>query len=137
MTSPLASINPIVTAMEHARGRQEQTRENSARQAWSYAELTTHGVGEVQHATVVPFDCTFIQRPRVTSGWSIDGDTLVDGFFPTVSAGVWKWQTDSRGFYLGAYVCFVIGGDPGYDLLHDFTFSGIALKDLPSHLADE
>lgn len=137
MTTPLFGPNPLVTAQDAARGRQEQTRENSARHAWSYAELSTHGVGEVQHATVVPFDCTFIQRPRVNYGWSIDGDTLVDGLFPTSSGGVWKWQTDSRGFYLGAYVCFVITGDPGYDLFHDFTFSGIAIKDLPAHLADE
>lgn len=131
------SVNPLVEALEAHRGRLEQVRENSARQAQSFATLTTHGSGETQHATVVPFDCTFIEEPFVAYGFSLDGDTLVDGFFPTSSGGVWKWQQDRRGFYLGAWVFFVVNGSSTYDLQHSFTFSGIAIKDLPDYLMDD
>lgn len=136
MTTPFG-VNPFVDVGEAHRGRVEQTRENSARQAWSYASLATHGIGEVQHLTVVPFDCTFIELPKVSSGFYIDGDLLIDGQFPTVTAGIWKWQQDRRGYYVGAYVFFVLGGDANMDLVHDFTFSGVAIKDLPDYLMDD
>lgn len=134
---PFLSINPVVSSLEAHRGRIAQTAENSARQAFCYAEIATHGVGQVQHLEVVPFDCTFIEEPNVAYGFKIDGDTLVDNYFPNCSGGVWKWQQDRRGYYLGAYVFFVISGDPGYDLEHNFTFSGIAIKDLPEYLLDK
>ena len=134
MTQPNFGANPLVEAMEGHRAHREQIRENSSRQAWSWGSVSTHGYGAIQHATVVPFNCTFIDMPKIATGFSMDGDTLIDGAFPTVTAGVWKWQQDYREFYVGAYVFFVITGDAGYDLIHDFTFSGIALKDLPDHL---
>jgi hypothetical protein len=130
------SVNPLVQAAEAHRGRLEQTRENTARQAESFATITSHGVGEVQHTTVVTFDCTFVEKPSVAYCFSLDGDTLIDGYFPTSSGAVWKWQIDSRGFYVGAYVFFVITGDPSYDLEHYFTFAGIAIKDLPEYLME-
>lgn len=134
---PFFVTNPLVRTLDGARGREEQTRENSARHATSYARVTTHGVGEVLHERVVSFDCTFVEEPRVAYGFSIDGDTLIDGLFPSSSGGVWKWQQDHRDYYLGAYVYFVIVGDPECDLAHDFTFTGIAIKDLPEHLLEE
>lgn len=133
---PFIGVNPIVGALESHRAKLEQVWENTARQAWSYASLTTTGVGEIQHPTVVRFDCTFIEQPKVAHGFSLDGDTLVDGSFPTVSAGVWKWWQDKRGFYLGAYVFFVVTGVASYAIQHDFTFSGIAIKDLPEYLME-
>lgn len=130
------AVNPLVSSIEARRNRIEQVRENSARHAWSYCQLNSHGIGEIQLATVVNFDCTFIEEPRIATGFQVDGDLLIDGSFPTVTAGVWKWARDAREFYTGAYVFFVVSGDPGYDLQHDFTFSGIAIKDLPEHLME-
>ena len=133
---PFISINPVVSALDARRGRIEQTAQNSARHAFAYAEVATHGIGQVQHEQVIPLDCTFIEEPNVAYGFKIDGDTLIENYFPTCSGGVWKWQQDYRGYYIGAYVFFVITGDPGYDIKHDFTFSGIAIKDLPEYLLD-
>lgn len=133
---PFVVVNPIVSNLEQHRGRIEQVRENTARQAYSFAALNTHGQGEILYPTIVPFNCTFIELPKVSTGFSMDGDLLIRGLYPVVSAGVWKWQQDRRGFYLGAYVFFTISGDDGYDLTHNFTFSGIALKDLPEYLLE-
>lgn len=135
---PFFDSNPLVRTLAGDRGRVEQTRENSARHAICYTQVATLGMGEVLVETVLPFDCTFVEQPRVAYGFSLDGDLLVDGNFPSSSGGVWKWQQDHREYYLGAYVYFVIsGGDGNLDLIHDFTFTGIAIKDLPEHLLED
>lgn len=134
---PFFSVNPLVSSLNQNQRRQEQVRENSSRQAWSYATLKTTGTGEVLHKTVVPFDCTFIERPRVAYGFHMDGDALIPGLYPVCSAGVWKWQQDRREFYVGAYIFFVVDGDDSYDIIHDFTFSGIAMKDIPDYLMEK
>lgn len=133
---PFFSVNPLVSSLDQDKRRTDQVRENSSRHAWSYATLKTSGTGEVLHTTVVPLDCTFIERPKVAHGWSMDGDILIPGLYPQVSAGVWKWQQDRREFYIGAYVVFTIDGDQSYDILHDFTFCGIAMKDIPDYLVE-
>lgn len=134
---PFSDVNPFVRALDRVRGQQDQTRENSARHCNSYSQLTSHGIGEILHETVIPFDCTFVELPRVAYGCSVDGDVLVDGSFPTSVGIVWKWQQDFHDFYLGAYVYFVVTGPADIDLVHDFTFSGIAIKDLPEHLLED
>lgn len=134
---PFFETNPLVRTFAAAQGREEQIRENSARHATSYAQVTTHGAGEILVATVVPFDCTFVETPRVAYGFSIDGDDLVDGLFPISCGAVWKWQQDHREYFLGAYVYFVVNGATDLDLVHDFTFTGIAIKDLPEHLLED
>lgn len=130
---PFLQHNPLVASLEQHRGRIEQTRENTARQAWAYGTVTTNGSGSSQLTTVLPFNVTFIERPMVSTGYSTTADLAVDDF-PLVTAGVWRWWQDSRGFYLGAYVFFYIESGVSYGLIHDFTFSGVALKDLPDYL---
>jgi len=83
----------------------------------------------------------------VSYGMSIDGDALVPTRFPRVTAGVYRWLQDTKGFYTGCWVFFVVDtqssfiattvtSDPGYDLIHDLSFTGIAAKILPAHLLD-
>jgi hypothetical protein len=126
--------------------REHQTATNSARHATSFAFLRTTGSGELRHPEVLAFDCTFIHQPSIAHGFTLDGDTLIEGSFPRVTAGVHRWRRNRIGHYTGAWVYVVVDvpggitlapGDLGYALGHTFTFAGTAMKDLPDHLFDE
>lgn len=143
--------------IDRVRQQRGQVAENSTRVASAYITHTTHGSGEIAVARVRPFGCTFIQEPRVYYGWVLigaatlpadqdDEDYLVDTRFPRVSGGVYRWQIDARGYYIGAWLCFAVdttapiglsaAADPGYELRHHFKFEGLAVKDLPEELLD-
>jgi len=140
-------IDPGFQALEQRRGQLDAIRENSARLATAQLSFTTHGWGEFKLPEVAYFGVTFIERPLLASGVSIDGDALIPTRFPRVTAGVYRWLQDVKGFYIGAWVFFVVDtqssfittsvtSDPGYDLVHDLQFTGIAAKILPAHLLD-
>lgn len=136
---PFLSTNPVVGALEQHRGRVEQVRENSARIAQSFATYTTTGVGEFEIEEPHTFGCTFSEQPIVAYGSSLNGEQLVPGQFPRIFGSVREWITDTRGFYIGAYVFFVIDVPdaalaPEYVVDHDLTFTAVALKDLPAYL---
>lgn len=134
---PFINVNPVATNLERHRGMLEQQRENRTRPASCFMKYSTAGQGELLTPRVCRFDVTFVEEPRVFSGWEMDGDTLVKGYYPMVSAGVWKWQRDARGYYLGAWLVFNITGHDTYTIDHHFHFTGIAIKDLPAHLLEE
>jgi hypothetical protein len=154
-------------AQEQRRRFLQDTAENSARYASSFVTFTTHGWGERQSPNAQYFDTTFINMPSISHCMSLDGDALVDGRFPRVTAGVHRWVQNEKGHYIGAYLFFVIETvglqsqsvyvlptaidgdvalwaakapkppDPNYDIIHSFTFTGVAMKTLPSRaLAD-
>lgn len=143
----MSPVEPGFQALEQRRGQLDQIRENTSRLATCQLSFHTHGWGEFKLPAVSYFTSTFIERPFVATAVSLDGDKLVDTRFPRVSAGVYRWLQDAKGYYTGAWVYFVVDtqspfitttvtGDPGYDLIHDFQFTGIAIKALPSHLLD-
>lgn len=132
---PFFGINPIMEAMEQRRGYVEQLRQNTSRLAQSYNFVETTGVGSIRLATVVRFYCTFIEKPVVSYGFTVESE-LVDDDFPQSCGGVYSWLLDSRGFYLGAYVFVKVDATEDPTIQHDFTFTGIAMKDLPDYLLD-
>ena len=161
------SINPGFEAQEQRRSQVQATNENSSRYASCFVSYVTTGWGEFLSPDVRRFTTTFIRRPSVSHGISLDGDALEKGRYPRVTAGVHKWLQDENGFYIGAWLFFVVetmgvqfqptyvmqtpadGGvgtiniklddaghllpDPDYTITHDFTFTGVALKAIPSH----
>lgn len=133
---PFFGANPIVNDMEQVRARREQTRENQARLAYSYSTIDTTGAGRILVPKGMMFDCTFVEMPRISYGYYCDGDQFVGTTYPGSTGGVFRWMTDRFGFYIGAWVFVVITGG-NYKIKHDFTFSGIAYKDLPAHLVDQ
>lgn len=156
------SVQPGFQALEQRRAQLQQVAENSARYASSYVTFTTTGWGEFLSPECQYFTTTFVERPSVSHGFSVDGDKLIEGRFPRVTAGVHKWLQDENGFYTGAWLFFVvetmglqwqdiyvmptaadgkvgtvhmktpIPPDPNYTLIHDFTFTGVAMKSLPT-----
>jgi len=161
------SVQPGFQAAERRRAEIAKVDENSARYASAFVSYTTTGWGEKLCPEVKKFTTTFLERPSVSHGLSVDGDALIDGRYPRVTAGVHKWLQDENGFYVGAWLFFVIETvglqdkqvyvmptpadgmiptvkmaspippDPNYTLIHDFTFTGVAMKSLPSHSLTE
>lgn len=132
--------NPFVETMDSARAREQQVRENSARLAESFVTVSTTGQGGYRFDNVSYFGVTFINRPYVAVAHVVnDNDLTNPNQFPVASGGVWKWLTNERGFYTGAWLyvsVYCFGATPNYAMEHDFTFTGVAVKDLPEQLLD-
>jgi hypothetical protein len=142
-------INDPLQAQTDYRALVSQTRENSTRFAQAFGSFDTTGWGEVAFEDCFEFGLTFIEEPFPAYSFSVEleenDDPLVDTRFPRCSGGIWKWKRNKRGFYVGAWCLVTVESqsafittaepEPDYPLRHFFTFSGKAMKDLPSHLA--
>lgn len=133
--------DPFSAQLRRDAQRAEQ-RENSARLATSSTIVTSTGAGEYRVPDRLTFGCVFTNEPSVSHGFAINqdaGDDLLDGQFPRVSAGVYKWDIDQRGLYLGCWVFVAVdipsgATTPIYVLDHTFLFAAVAIKDLPAYL---
>ena len=164
--TPVGPIDPGFAASERRRADLTRHGENSARYASSFVSYKTTGWGEFLSEDAQYFTTTFTKRPSVSHSLSIDGDVLVEGRYPRVTAGVHKWLQDERGHYTGAWLFFVIEtmgmqaqrtyvlptseservglvsvpvpipADPNYEIIHDFTFTGVAMKAIPAYLLE-
>lgn len=143
--------------MERLRAERDRHKENSARTAFAWGFGVTRGVGETRFTKRISFNLAFIQEPAISYGYAVEavannsdyGDVLVDNRFPRCVGGVYDWQLDSRGFYLGAWAFAVVQTldtanfkgavlpEPGYTIRHSFGFTGLAFKALPDRLGDE
>lgn len=130
--------------------RQEELarhRENKGRLAQAYARFKTTGQGTVEFEDRVEFGLTFIERPFIATGWQINLDQARDALdvssnddvnLPQVTGYVTDWDTTSREHYVGCWVAVSVTyseeypADAQIKIFHDFTWAGIALKDIPS-----
>lgn len=134
---PFFGTNPVIEALERRRGYIEQLRQNTSRLAQSYNSVSTNGNGMLRLKTVVTFNCTFLEQPVVHYGSVLQSD-LIEDDYPKTHGTVYDWQTDEKGFFIGAWVYVVVEADQDYPaILHNFTFTGIAMKDLPDYLLDD
>ena len=136
--------------LELRRRADARHHENRARLAHAYARFATEGVGSAQFEDVVDFGLTFIEKPFVAVGAEVDLDALAEALgldeedeaipMPHVSSYVVEWDRDERGFYVGAWCAGVVTFPTGsatvpadfvLEVTHNFTFSGVALKDIP------
>jgi hypothetical protein len=98
----------LVLQLESRRSYQTQMADNAARTAVVTLTFDTVGAGEVATGNWRPFNIIFLEEPRVSTGVSVVGGRLTPGYFPQVTAGVTRWQTDPKGFYTGALLFFVV-----------------------------
>ncbi len=124
-----------------------QHKENGARLAHSFGVYETSGWGEFESEDAIVFDAPYLERPSVSYGASLldDDDTakVRDTRFPRCSGIVKDWDIDKNGLYRAAWVLVVVEDqspfveptdpdpDPDYNIVHDFTFLGTAMKDIP------
>lgn len=133
-------------SLEARRASLAAQHENTARMAKFYATWVTKGIGEVIISECLKFSITFLHEPAFTSGIALGDDVdLVPGHFPRATCGVYEWDRNSKGYYTGAYLFFVVdtlgpgqsvGNEPSYEIIHHLTWEGTAMKDLPSYLLD-
>lgn len=136
--------------LERRRGEIERHRENSARLAQVFQRFETTGQGSVEFEERVDFGLTFIEEPYMNYGAQVDIEALQDllGLAPEVqpslplsSGMVTAWDQDDRDFYTGAWVAvtvffpdILVPPDTPVYMSHHFTFTAIAMKDVPVDL---
>ena len=140
--------------IERQRTEYYRNRENQGRWANAYARFRSLGQGPYEFEERASFGLTFVEVPFVSIGHQVDLDDIADivttpvangdtGPMPHVTGYVTEWETDDRGFYIGAW-CAVnvtfpeeIPVDADLEVLHYFTFSANAIKDVPTEGADD
>ncbi len=142
-------FNPMEHVVDVTRTNNRH-QENSARLAHSKGSFTTTGWGEFNPEDAITFSSPYLERPTVTYGWSLeeedDAEELRVTRYPRANGGVLRWNRTAQGFYTGAYVVICVEDrspfiastdpdpDPTYNILHDFVFLGVAMKDITSPL---
>jgi hypothetical protein len=135
-------------SLEDRRAEIARHQENRARSAVTSAVYDFEGAGSIEFEEAVDFGLTYIEMPVVSTGVTIDMDTLRDAYdlddaetppIPTVTGFVTEWEQDTRGFYTGAWVAAAVAPaasevTPVLDevaMSIHFSFSAIAIKDIP------
>lgn len=164
----------VFQELDNHRSELDRHQQNSSRAAEAEGYFSSTGIGSIEFDTRLDFGVTFIRKPVVSYGSEIDVDELsrvMDGLdedlrtilnpdpdngtpaFPLVTGFVTDWDTDSKGFYTGAWcgvrvyypVVSMTTGDTSafaevttipVEVLHHFRFSGIGMKDIPTELTD-
>lgn len=139
--------------VELRRAELARHRENRARLAQTYALYKSTGQGSLQFPGRFDFGLTFTEEPRMHYGALIDIDDLGDKLnidpddtphLPHCTGIVADWETNEYGYWVGAYLAARVSF-PIEDLVpptlsviveHHFTFSGVAMKDVPTTLRD-
>lgn len=126
----------------------QRNHENKGRLAFAYSRFTTEGSGTVEFEECIDFGLTFVERPFVSVGHQIDVEAARELFgvdpdgdvlLPQVTGYVTDWDTTDRDHYVGCWVAISVtssvGGVEAYPMVkiqHDFTWSGTAIKDVPT-----
>jgi hypothetical protein len=93
--------------IQQANQRKEAHRENAARNATFTAVYETTGSGDLVPAQAVKFEMPFFSEPSMLSGATLV--RLPDRRFyrlPQVTAAVLRWERNTRGFYIGAFMYY-------------------------------
>lgn len=140
--------------LERRRGDVERHKENKARLANAYGRYETTGQGTIEIEQRVEFGCTYVEEPFMAYGSYIDVDEWADLLdlpvkdtppLPQVTGFVTAWDLDDRDNYVGAWVAVsvyfpltdpAVPADAQPVIKHHFTFSAVALKDVPLDLRD-
>jgi hypothetical protein len=139
--------NDAWAGLQQNREYLRRNAENATRHGYAYGKFNSTGWGEFAFPDCFEFGLTYTEEPYVAHSYSLDGATLVNTRFPRAFGGVYAWKQNNRGFYVGAwcfavvdtrspYIRTTVTKDPGYTLTHYFNFAGMAMKDLPDHLAE-
>lgn len=138
----------IVDELDARRQYADQIKENSARLAQAFATFDTTGQGSKEFDKRCKFAVTFIEKPIVSYCSELDVDVLADmqnvdpgeqPILPIATGFVTNWDTDDRGYYVGCWVAVrvyfpvedLVDITMKVELTHNFTFSAVALKDVP------
>lgn len=132
----------VLVAQDATSARREAQATNSARLALYRHTHAASGVGTARIDAPILFDVAFLERPHFTQGTAVRvGPDLGVWYLPVGTAGLYQWERNTKGHYIGAYIYLDVrmeprDGDnppttyPHVETLHDLMFTGIAYKDL-------
>lgn len=139
----------ILDGIRSEQQRVAQAEQNSSRYAWVRIFATSVGAGE-QIVGPIAFPSPMLQRPFVSSGCEITRIPDREHWqIPSVTAGVYRWDRDDNGHYVGAWVFIRVVSEPtdlyvdeltteeqeasppAWSIRHDLVFHGDAYKKLP------
>lgn len=146
-TDPVPTVDPshfsIAQQQADAASRTQAQAAAAGGNARSLHRLTTHGVGNSTTPTKVQFSVTFVEEPMVTSGMVMRQNAVDMGALPLASVSIYRFVTDARGLYVGAYLLVAVGlakdvstyealnaTTRGYVLEHHICFEGLAIRDV-------
>lgn len=116
---------------EARRGNIDRIEGLQAKHVRLLGQVPIDGAGEVTFNVVFPVK--YIEKPLMTSGWDMDGESdAITGNYPTVSIGTvdWKYEDfdDEYGMYwVGAVVAVRTTGQTGLRIYANYIFEGKAL----------
>lgn len=120
-------MSDLYGALEDARLRRLAQEQNATRNASVVLTYDTTGVGEQTTTAALDFGLSFTEPPVVATGAVALALPDTDRYrYPTISAGVWKWQTTATSnpdqpLYTGAWLFFTVQCDPRTLLRTDGT----------------
>jgi hypothetical protein len=140
----------LYQVQEYHRQELDRHKENAARLAFAYGDFVSTGQGSVENEKRIDFGLTFIEKPYVTYGAELDLEDLDDQLgkesedngmpaLPVTQGYVTEWDRDDRDFYIGCWVAArvyfppipAVDTDVMVRVTHHFSFSAIAMKDVP------
>jgi hypothetical protein len=143
----MPSQNPFLSQLSVVQNR-ERHRENAARFGTQYYTYFTEGTGELVPENFLLFQNPFVRRPYLGIGSEIVAlPDLTVYKMPQATAGVLRWEQRPGGFFIGAYMYFIVEADlvdgvtnPGEAklpaVLHHLTFTGLAYKQMSDDVND-
>lgn len=128
--------------------RRDTIKDNAGRQAFAECYVDTVGSGQQRINKALRFPITFRQEPHLVTGCAtIRNPDPAVWHDPIGAVGIWAWLRDLNGNYLGAKVwtrvdIFPVVSDntttppQNTKTRHYLTFTGFAIKDLPTNTLD-
>lgn len=127
--------------LNRQRDRERQFAENSGRQATAYVTYTTEGAGDIVLDGALGFSTEFVEEPALATGVVLNKPPSEKFLMPRTTAGVYRWERNERGFYIGAFMFITVDipprpgheGDPSLPkakarLIHHFFFTALSYK---------
>lgn len=100
----IATFNFVENATTDEASRAASKKNNAAAQARVEIKLTSKGSGQRRFG-LVTFPVIFAKEPHFTTGSAVIRNPQPKIWHdPIGSAGVYAWKSDSRGFFLGAFM---------------------------------
>lgn len=116
---------------EARRGEVDRIQGLEAKHVRLLGEVPIEGAGEVTFT--VNFPVRYIEKPLMTAGWDLDGESsVVTGSYPTVSIGTVDWEMEDEDddygqYWTGALVAVKTTGPSDMRIYANYIYEGMAL----------
>lgn len=115
-----------------AHQKRESHRENAAGFGTFYSTFESRGTGDLVPSEPLKFDLPMFDEPAMTHGLILRQSPDRDYYaLPLATAGVYRWQRNRRGFYVGAYLYFHVECRVHDSVLQELEAAGQDSSSLP------